>query len=152
LPFSLSIYLFIYFLFIPILKSIFAHYSALVVAPSQPQQCRAGFNAWLAWRLLVDLVLAMDPASYVLLCVVFADWPWQIQVDGLVLLSYLVSTTGAPSLLSRQILTRALLFQAGAALIGFSVGAKMDAYRVVEDYAWCTTTLLPPHSHRRSLR
>lgn len=54
------------------------------------QQCPAGFNAWLAWRLLVDLVLAMDLASYILLCVVFADWPWQIQVDGLVLLSYLV--------------------------------------------------------------
>lgn len=78
------------------------------------KQCPAGFNAWLAWRLLVDLVLAMDLASYILLCVVFADWPWQIQVDGLVLLSYL----------------------AGAALIGFSVWAKMDAYRVVEDYAW----------------
>ena len=28
----------------------------------------------------------------------------------------------------------------------------MDAYRVVEDYAWCTATLLPPHSDRRSLR
>jgi len=78
------------------------------------KQCPPGFNAWLAWRLLVDFVLAMDLASYILLCLKLSYWPWQVEMDALVLLSYLV----------------------GMCLVGFSLWAKLDAYRVVEDYAW----------------
>lgn len=70
-------------------------------------------NTWLLYRRLVDLVLMCDFVSYILMVVVCSKSPLQ---DG-----------------SARFTLRLI---GGAALILFNVWVKLDAHRVVKDYAW----------------
>eukprot|EP01087_Luapelamoeba_hula_P001905 TRINITY_DN116_c3_g1_i1.p1 TRINITY_DN116_c3_g1~~TRINITY_DN116_c3_g1_i1.p1 ORF type:complete len:654 (+),score=64.73 TRINITY_DN116_c3_g1_i1:81-2042(+) len=69
------------------------------------------FNAWLGWRLLVDWVLEMDFFSYLIFALKFWEQP---ELSVVVVLCYML----------------------GIILCAFALWAKLDAYRVVEDYAW----------------
>ncbi|KAJ2160217.1 phosphatidylethanolamine N-methyltransferase [Coemansia sp. RSA 552] len=71
------------------------------------------FNAWLLFRQLVDMVLVNDFVAYLLLCS-----------------SYLGSARDAEGWHT------VLRVAGGAALLAFNVWVKMDAHRVVKDYAW----------------
>ena len=72
------------------------------------------FNTWLVFRRVVDLILMCDFTSYCLFAIACAHQP----VDESV---YIAS----------------LRWTAGVCLVGFNLWVKLDAYRVVKDYAWC---------------
>jgi phosphatidylethanolamine N-methyltransferase len=76
------------------------------------EECPPEFNAWLLFRGLVDLVLAADLNSYLVMVLALFEVPSRITIP--VILSYL----------------------GGALLCLFTLWAKIDAYRVVKDFAW----------------
>lgn len=85
----------------------------LPTAPGySPDEMPSCFNAWICWRALVDVVLNNDVFSYVIFCYQFFSAPeaFTLRIFGCYLL---------------------------AALLGaFTIWAKVDAYRVIKDFAW----------------
>jgi len=79
-----------------------------------PQRVPMDYNCWLVFRALVDLVLLNDFFSYVVFAFAFSEaparWTW------LEVASYI----------------------GGFGLCVFNWFIKLDALRVVKDYAWCT--------------
>lgn len=71
------------------------------------------YNTWLVFRRLVDLILMCDFTSYCLFAIVCAQKPPE---EGLLMA-----------------LTR---WGVGIALFAFNLWVKLDAHRVVKDYAW----------------
>ncbi|GAB1319020.1 phosphatidylethanolamine N-methyltransferase [Madurella fahalii] len=71
------------------------------------------YNTWLVFRRIVDLILMCDFVSYCLFAVVCGHKP---EGEGF-------SITAAR-------------WTAGLALVGFNLWVKLDAHRVVKDYAW----------------
>jgi phosphatidylethanolamine N-methyltransferase len=71
------------------------------------------YNAWLVFRRVVDLILMCDFVSYCLFAIVCAHKP---------------VGEGFAITLARWV--------AGMALVGFNLWVKLDAHRVVKDYAW----------------
>ncbi|AEO66773.1 5a24cf65-e825-4400-b0fc-bbbea2286381 [Thermothielavioides terrestris] len=71
------------------------------------------YNTWLVFRRIVDLILMCDFVSYCLFAIVCAHKP---AGEGLVMT------------LARWV--------AGLILVGFNLWVKLDAHRVVKDYAW----------------
>jgi phosphatidylethanolamine N-methyltransferase len=76
------------------------------------------YNTWLVFRRLVDLILMNDFVSYVLMAMSCAQQPeneaWYLTVGR---------------------------WLGGCALFLFNVWVKLDAHRVVKDYAWCKCRL-----------
>lgn len=72
------------------------------------------FNTWLLFRRLVDLILINDFVSYVLFAIAWIHFPHGH--------SWVVHT---------------LRWSAGWVLAFFNIWVKMDAHRVVKDFAWC---------------
>lgn len=72
------------------------------------------FNTWLLFRRLVDLILMCDFVSYSLFAIACMRVP-----EG----------ESLPMGLGRWL--------GGLALIAFNLWVKLDAHRVVKDYAWC---------------
>ncbi|EPY53592.1 phosphatidylethanolamine N-methyltransferase Cho2 [Schizosaccharomyces cryophilus OY26] len=70
------------------------------------------FNSWLVFRHFVDLILMCDFCSYVLMAFAWTCWP------------------------NMNFLLHMLRFFGGIALIVFNYWVKLDAHRVVRDYAW----------------
>ncbi|EEB05798.1 phosphatidylethanolamine N-methyltransferase Cho2 [Schizosaccharomyces japonicus yFS275] len=70
------------------------------------------FNAWLVFRHFVDLVLMCDFCSYVLMACAWLCWP------------------------KMNFFAHILRIGAGYLLLVFNLWVKMDAHRVVRDYAW----------------
>jgi phosphatidylethanolamine N-methyltransferase len=74
------------------------------------------YNTWLLFRRLVDLILVNDFMSYALFALAWLHFPkehsWVVHL---------------------------LRWTAGWVLAFFNVWVKMDAHRVVKDFAWCTT-------------
>lgn len=70
------------------------------------------FNAWMAYRALVDLVLGTDLASYLAFCIAYIEAPESIGLSDL------------------------FLYVIGFGLCIFNIWAKSDAHRVLGDYAW----------------
>jgi phosphatidylethanolamine N-methyltransferase len=77
------------------------------------------FNTWLLFRRLVDLILVNDFVSYVLFAIAWIHFP---EGHG-----WIVHT---------------LRWTAGWILAFFNIWVKMDAHRVVKDFAWCNKPLL----------
>eukprot|EP01111_Echinosteliopsis_oligospora_P018369 TRINITY_DN8385_c0_g1_i1.p1 TRINITY_DN8385_c0_g1~~TRINITY_DN8385_c0_g1_i1.p1 ORF type:complete len:481 (+),score=77.89 TRINITY_DN8385_c0_g1_i1:120-1445(+) len=73
----------------------------------------ACFNAWFGFRHIVDVVLANDLVSYIVLCIAYYQPPAKIWTIDIIC-SYLF----------------------GIFLCLFTIWAKTDAYRVVQDFAW----------------
>lgn len=73
---------------------------------------------WLIFRTLVDLILINDFATYCIFFVAYWEWPQEIGVFDLI----------------RWI--------GGVLIIGFNLWVKMDAHRVVKDFAWCMFFLI----------
>ncbi|KAI5865089.1 phosphatidylethanolamine N-methyltransferase [Durotheca rogersii] len=71
------------------------------------------YNTWLVFRRLVDLILMCDFVSYCLFAIICGHRP-----EG----------ESIPATISRWLL--------GWVLIGFNLWVKLDAHRVVKDYAW----------------
>ncbi|KAI1115338.1 phosphatidylethanolamine N-methyltransferase [Nemania sp. NC0429] len=71
------------------------------------------YNTWLVFRRFVDLILLCDFVSYVLFAIACTHTP---------------AGESAPMTVTRWLL--------GLALVGFNVWVKLDALRVVKDYAW----------------
>ena len=71
------------------------------------------YNTWLTFRRLVDLILMCDFVSYCLFAIICGHKP-----AGEVL----------PMTIAR--------WATGIALVGFNLWVKLDAHRVVKDYAW----------------
>ncbi|KAL2127682.1 hypothetical protein VTI74DRAFT_10320 [Chaetomium olivicolor] len=71
------------------------------------------YNTWLVFRRVVDLILMCDFVSYCLFAIVCAHRP-----DG----------EGFAIAFARWFI--------GIALVGFNLWVKLDAHRVVKDYAW----------------
>jgi phosphatidylethanolamine N-methyltransferase len=71
------------------------------------------YNTWLVFRRFVDLILMCDFVSYCLFAIACAGRP-----EG----------EGAAMTLAR--------WTAGWSLVGFNLWVKLDAHRVVKDYAW----------------
>lgn len=71
------------------------------------------YNTWLTFRRVVDLILMCDFISYCLFAIVCAHKP-----DG----------EGLFMCFAR--------WAAGITLVGFNLWVKLDAHRVVKDYAW----------------
>jgi hypothetical protein len=76
------------------------------------------FNTWLLYRQLVDLILMNDFTTYV--C--FA-------------LSWLTFPAGS------GFFSHLLRWVAGFILVSFNIWVKLDAHRVVKDFAWCKYAL-----------
>ena len=76
------------------------------------------YNTWLLFRRLVDLILVNDFVSYALFAVAWIHFP---AGHG-----WIVHT---------------LRWAAGWVLAFFNIWVKMDAHRVVKDFAWCTLQL-----------
>ncbi|EGG21343.1 Phosphatidylethanolamine N-methyltransferase [Cavenderia fasciculata] len=72
----------------------------------------AEYNAWLAFRLVVDIVLAYDLATYVMMAFAFTRIP--LDANWTIVPIYIL----------------------GLLLCAFTLWAKTDAYRVVKDFAW----------------
>ena len=77
------------------------------------EQAPIEYNTWLVFRRVVDLILMCDFVSYCLFAIVCAHQP---EGEGLSLF------------LGRWVV--------GIALFGFNLWVKLDAHRVVKDYAW----------------
>lgn len=71
------------------------------------------YNTWLVFRSVVDLILMCDFVSYCLFAIVCGHRP-----EG----------EGLPMAVAR--------WTAGIALVGFNLWVKLDAHRVVKDFAW----------------
>ncbi|KAK7754069.1 phosphatidylethanolamine N-methyltransferase [Diatrype stigma] len=71
------------------------------------------YNTWLVFRRLVDLILMCDFVSYCL---------------------YAVACTHTPA--GETLVVTLARWAAGLLLIGFNLWVKLDAHRVVKDYAW----------------
>lgn len=71
------------------------------------------YNTWLTFRRIVDLILMCDFTSYCLFAVVCGHKP---AGEGL--------------------LMAAARWMVGLILVGFNLWVKLDAHRVVKDYAW----------------
>ncbi len=71
------------------------------------------YNTWLVFRRLVDLILMCDFVSYCLYAIACARTP-----DGEVIIGTIAR------------------WAVGFLLIGFNLWVKLDAHRVVKDYAW----------------
>jgi len=71
------------------------------------------YNTWLVFRRIVDLILMCDFVSYMLFAIACAGKP-----DG------------------EHLLTTLARWAIGLALLLFNVWVKLDAHRVVKDYAW----------------
>ncbi|KXX79323.1 Phosphatidylethanolamine N-methyltransferase [Madurella mycetomatis] len=71
------------------------------------------YNTWLVFRRIVDLILMCDFVSYCLFAVVCGNKP---EGEGFGI--------------------AAARWTAGIALVGFNLWVKLDAHRVVKDYAW----------------
>ncbi|RDL31956.1 Phosphatidylethanolamine N-methyltransferase [Venustampulla echinocandica] len=71
------------------------------------------YNTWLVFRRVVDLILMCDFVSYVLFAIACSERPVGEGVGQLI-----VRWTG------------------GMILVGFNLWVKLDAHRVVKDYAW----------------
>jgi phosphatidylethanolamine N-methyltransferase len=71
------------------------------------------YNTWLVFRRVVDLILMCDFISYCLFAIVCSHKP-----DG------------------ESILMTVARWSVGVALFGFNLWVKLDAHRVVKDYAW----------------
>lgn len=71
------------------------------------------YNTWLVFRRVVDLILMCDFVSYVL---------------------FAMACGGRP--VNESIMLTAMRWITGWALFGFNVWVKLDAHRVVKDYAW----------------
>ncbi|KAH8681134.1 phospholipid methyltransferase-domain-containing protein [Xylariales sp. PMI_506] len=71
------------------------------------------YNAWLVFRRVVDLILMCDFVSYCLFAIACGNKP-----------------EGEPFLIS------VARWCIGLALVGFNLWVKLDAHRVVKDYAW----------------
>lgn len=78
------------------------------------------FNTWLVFRRLVDLILMCDFVSYSLFAIacmrVPEDESWAMGLGR---------------------------WLGGLALIAFNLWVKLDAHRVVKDYAWCKCLQAP---------
>lgn len=72
------------------------------------------FNTWLLFRRLVDLILVNDFVSYALFAIAWIHFP---KGHG-----WVVHT---------------LRWTAGWILAFFNIWVKIDAHRVVKDFAWC---------------
>lgn len=73
------------------------------------------FNAWMAWRSIVDIILANDFIAYTLMAIRLTELPQPLfNIGFLDVVAYLV----------------------GLLLCVFNVWAKSDAHRVLGDYAW----------------
>lgn len=72
------------------------------------------YNTWLLFRRLVDLILVNDFVSYVLFANAFIHFP-----EG------------------HGTLVHTLRWTAGWILAFFNIWVKIDAHRVVKDFAWC---------------
>lgn len=71
------------------------------------------YNTWLVFRRVVDLILMCDFVSYCLFAIACSHRP---------------AGEGVPMTLVR--------WTAGLSLVGFNLWVKLDAHRVVKDYAW----------------
>ena len=71
------------------------------------------FNTWLVFRRVVDLILMCDFVSYCL---------------------FAIACSGRPA--NESIFWGALRWIVGLGLVGFNLWVKLDAHRVVKDYAW----------------
>ncbi|ODA76385.1 hypothetical protein RJ55_08231 [Drechmeria coniospora] len=71
------------------------------------------YNTWLVFRRVVDLILMCDFVSYILFACVFGQTPK-----------------------GESILMGVARWTIGFALIGFNLWVKLDAHRVVKDFAW----------------
>jgi len=72
----------------------------------------AEFNSWVVFRMIVDIVLGNDFFAYIVFCIKYFEIPDPIDLGAI--LCYIV----------------------GIGLILFNIWAKLDAYRVVKDFAW----------------
>ena len=80
------------------------------------------YNTWLVFRRLVDLILMCDFVSYVLFAYVATEVP-----EG------------------HKLWLHVTRWVAGTVLFIFNVWVKLDAHRVVKDYAWCMNPLNKSH-------
>lgn len=71
------------------------------------------YNTWLVFRRVVDLILMCDFVSYCLFAIVCSHKP-----------------------VSEGFAIAAARWVIGVALVGFNLWVKLDAHRVVKDYAW----------------
>ena len=71
------------------------------------------YNTWLVFRRVVDLILMCDFVSYCL---------------------FAIACAGRPQ--NESVMMTVLRLLAGLGLIGFNLWVKLDAHRVVKDYAW----------------
>lgn len=71
------------------------------------------YNTWLVFRRIVDLILMCDFVSYCLFAIACSHHPAQ-----------------------ETVLVTALRWSAGIVLVLFNLWVKLDAHRVVKDYAW----------------
>jgi phosphatidylethanolamine N-methyltransferase len=78
------------------------------------EDCPAEFNAWMAFRGIVDVVLAGDLAFYGSMVLVYTFEQFPAKVSFLWFISWIV----------------------GIICGVFTLWAKIDAYRVVKDFAW----------------
>lgn len=72
----------------------------------------ADFGAWMAFRIVVDIILSSDFFCYIIFVLAFWEWPEKIGFFDIIL--YLI----------------------GIGLCAFNFWAKSDALRVIGDYAW----------------
>jgi phosphatidylethanolamine N-methyltransferase len=70
------------------------------------------FNVWMAYRVLVDLILGTDLTTYLAFCIAHFEKPTSIGLLDIV------------------------LYAIGILLCVFNLWAKSDAHRVLGDYAW----------------
>ncbi|TWU76605.1 phosphatidylethanolamine N-methyltransferase [Metarhizium rileyi] len=77
------------------------------------EQAPLEYNTWLVFRRVVDLILMCDFVSYCLFAIVCGHTP-----EG------------------ENIVVGAARWTLGLALVGFNLWVKLDAHRVVKDFAW----------------
>lgn len=80
----------------------------------KPDTYPVEFNTWLLFRQFVDLILMQDFTAYM----------------------FLVFTCGQDSTLTQSTFLNSTRIVLGSILVGFNLWVKIDAHRVVKDYAW----------------